>query len=137
MVPFMKAIPIAFSSQTYLPGIPRARHTEPPLLKKARKEPLEIPKSPSIAVEVPKTAALPPKTDDQPTPAAEATPWKTSSCPSQRRQGRARTRTPQIQSGSPSRGCLGTPLMLQIKTTIPLDHQMNRSAYRPLHLPKR
>lgn len=52
-------------------------HTEPPLLRKARKEQLELPKSPSSEVEVSKTlAVLPRKTDAKPTPAAEATPGR-------------------------------------------------------------
>lgn len=41
VLPFMKALPIAFSDQPYLPGIPkqkRTMYTEPPLSKKARRE---------------------------------------------------------------------------------------------------
>lgn len=69
-LPFMKALPIAFSDQPYLPGIPKGKrtiYTEPSLLKKARredkanKEPLQTSKPPSTEVEEPKTlAALPP-----------------------------------------------------------------------------
>lgn len=76
---FMTAIPITFSDQLYLPWFLRAR--APPLLNKARKEArarkesLEISKPPSTEVEEPNTlAALPPKTDLKPAPAAEVTP---------------------------------------------------------------
>lgn len=83
-MPFMKALPISFSDQPYLPGKHKGKrtiYTEPPLLKKARreakaqKEPLQTSKLPSTEVEKPKTlAALPPKTDPQPAPSAEINP---------------------------------------------------------------
>lgn len=65
-------------------------------------------------------AALPRKTDAKPTPAAEATPGRRPPVPPN--DGKVQNTTDSV------RDCLGTPLMLQIKTTIPLDHQMNRSA---------
>lgn len=84
VLPFMKAIPISFSDQPYLPGKHKGKrtiYTEPPLLKKARreakaqKEPLQTSKLPSTEVEKPKTlAALPTKTDPQPAPSAEINP---------------------------------------------------------------
>lgn len=41
VLPFMKALPISFSDQPYLPGKHKGKrtiYTEPPLLKKARRE---------------------------------------------------------------------------------------------------
>lgn len=80
VLPFMKALPISFSDQPYLPGKHKGKrtiYTETPLLKrgKAQKEPLQISKPPSTEVEKPKTlAALPTKTDPQPAPSAEINP---------------------------------------------------------------
>lgn len=89
----MKALPISFSDHPYLPGKHKGKrtiYTEPPLLKKARreakapKEPLQTSKLPSTEVEKPKTlAALPPKTDPSPLHQQRSTPWKMPSWPSQ------------------------------------------------------
>lgn len=77
-MPFMKALPNAFSDQPYLPVIPKGKrtiYTEPPLLKKAwreakaKKEPLQKSKPPSTGVEEHKT-------DPSPLQQQRSTPWK-------------------------------------------------------------
>lgn len=139
-MPFMKALPNAFSDQPYLPVIPKGKrtiYTEPPLLKKAwreakaKKEPLQKSKPPSTGVEEHKT-------DPSPLQQQRSTPWKRPSRPShislrQQRQRRARTGTPQFQAGNLLRSYFGTPLKMRILS----DRQINPSTNRLSRLPRK
>lgn len=124
-----------------------ALYTEPPLLNKARKEArarkesLEISKPPSTEVEKPNSplAALPPKTDLKPAPAAEVIPWMMSSCPSPTLRcytniGRfvQEPEYPRFNQDLLQETVWGHSVIQKMR--ILLYHQMYRSANRPSRL---